>query len=146
MMTLPDLSAAFCRWWHDRSPSDEWTLYPGMTREVAALAEWFEVCVDAAIPQPGNGVLEFVEVSVSVHVWSRPGPALGRGQQFAEQARQRLAGALIPLANSSEDEYGVLRLREPELRDLTRADRDAGRHGLQHWVVRCSGQAQTTSV
>jgi hypothetical protein len=116
--------------------------WPGVQLDTEALSEWIEIWCDAVdgLPQREQ-LMERREVSVTAHVFVRPSPQTARVFELAEAVRGVFSGRTIPVA-SEAGVAGVIRLREADMRELTRMHAEEQRRPLRHVVVLIRGIAQ----
>lgn len=122
------------------------TVHPGEQFDVAGRTAWVELWVDAWDEQPRrNDGPERMSVAVTVHCFSRHATETAESRAIADAARGALGRKLIEVRDfeqSGAPLLGYIRLRETELRDLTRVHDDALRGALRHIVVLCRGVAE----
>lgn len=121
------------------------TLYPGTTGDTAHWSEWYEVWVDQQSPRvQRRGAPELCDLRVTVHVYVKPTLEKARVAQLAASAQQILNGQTIAIQefSASDSLLGYIKLGIGQVRELTRLDADAQRHGLQHQVIVWTGLAQ----
>lgn len=122
------------------------TLHPGQQVDLAAETAWVELWVDTWDEQPcRNGGPERMTVAVTVHCFSRHPTDLAELRTVADAARVALGRQFIAVRDYEQGDaplLGYLRLREPELRDLTRVHAEETRGALRHVVVLCRGVAE----
>jgi hypothetical protein len=124
------------------------TVHPGEQIDTAAQTSWVELWVDVWNEEPRrNDSAERAIVSLTVHCFSRHATATAEVRGVVDAARAALSRRLIEVRDydvSGAPLIGRLRLRETELRDLTRAHDDALRGALRHVVVLCRGVMEAT--
>lgn len=124
------------------------TLHPGEQIDTAAQTAWVELWVDVWDEEARrNDSPERAVVSVTVHCFSRHATATAEARGVVDAVRAALSRQLIAVRDydqSGAPLIGRLRLRETELRDLTRAHDDALRGTLRHVVVLCRGVVEAT--
>jgi len=122
------------------------TVHPGEQLDVGAQTAWVELWVDAWDEQPRrNDGPERMSVAVTVHCFSRHATETAELRTIADAARVALARQLIAVRDyeqSGSPLVGYVRLRETELRDLTRVHDEGLRGSLRHVVVLCRGVAE----
>lgn len=122
------------------------TIHPGQQMETEDLAEWVELWVDSwgERARRGSGP-DRTDVSVTVHCFSQHAAETARVHRVADAVRSALSGQLIAVRDygmGGAPLVGRLRLREAELRELTRLDDDGLRGRLRHLVVLCRGSLE----
>lgn len=124
------------------------TVHPGEQIDASAQTAWVELWVDVWDEAPRrNDSPERAVVAVTVHCFSRHATATAEVRGVMDAARSALSRQLIEVRDyeqSGAPLIGRLRLRETELRDLTRAHDDAMRGALRHIVVLCRGVVEAT--
>ncbi len=140
------VSATVFRHWAEGLGETTPTLFPGLRGDTSSWSEWYEIWVDqwSARPQRQHAP-ELSDVRVTVHAFVKAGNDLGRIQELMRQAQTLLNGrtlAIVDPEQSGAPILGYLKLREPDVKELTRMDADASRHGLQHHVAQWRGIAQ----
>lgn len=120
------------------------TVYPGLASDTSGWSAWYEIWVDHwSARRQRQQAPELQDVRVTVHAFARPSADLAQVQELMRQARELLTGVTWPIADSDPAEtlLGYLKLGEADIRELSRLDADASRHGLQHHVGQWSGLA-----
>ena len=124
------------------------TVHPGEQINTAAQTSWVELWVDVWDEQARRTESpERAVVSVTVHCFSRHATATADVRGVVDAARTALSRQLIAVRDyelSGAPLIGHLRMRETELRDLTRAHDDALRGAVRHIVVLCRGVVEAT--
>jgi len=119
------------------------TVHPGEQIDVTAHTDWVELWVDAWDQQPRrNDGPERTAIAVTAHCFSRHATSTAELRRTVDAARTALSRQLVEVRDydaSGAALVGHLRLREVELRDLTRAHDEALRGALRHMVVLCRG-------
>ena len=119
------------------------TVHPGEQIDTASTTAWVELWVDAWDEERGrNDGPQRLPVAVTVHCFSRHATETAEVHQLADGARGALSRRLIEVRDHSDvgaPLLGHLRLRESELRDMTRAHDDELRGAMRHVVVLCRG-------
>lgn len=122
------------------------TIYPGMQLETAAVPAWVELWVDAQDEfVRRDGSPDQQAVWVSVHCFSRDAQAATRVQGLADAARNVISRRMIDVRDyslSGEPLIGRLRMREAEVRDLTRDEGTDTRGVLRHIVLTSRGRLE----
>ena len=104
------------------------TAFAGAPLEADALPAWCELWAALDAGQPARGTSR-AAATVTAHVFARESPDCRLAEQILDQAAAALAGKTLPLP------AGHLRLREPEVRDLTRDRAAASPAVLRHLVL-----------
>jgi len=146
MITLEALITALQRHVAVEMPEDVPLVLPGIVLDAEATAEWIEFSCDAVggIAQRDSPA-ELHEVSVTLQVFVRASRQTMRIQTLAGAARSIVSGRLIDIRDqtvSDEPIIGAVRLREADLRDLTRVHAAEQRRALRHVVVTARGAVQ----
>lgn len=141
------ISSAVYRAWSEEVTEAVPTIYPGVEVDTTAWSEWYEIWVEQwqARPQRQRAP-EFCDVRVTVHAFVRPTANKGRAQELMGVARTVLTGRTLAVENSDSEGgvVGYIKLGNGDVKELTRVDADASRHGLQHLVGLWRGLAQRT--
>jgi hypothetical protein len=122
------------------------TVYPGVTVTTAGWEAWYEIWVDqlAARPQRSRAP-ELSDVQVTVHAFVRTTTDQGRIHELMRRAQAVLSGQTLVVVDtdvSGTPTRGYVKLGTALVKELTRLDADASRHGLQHSVAVWRGIAQ----
>lgn len=140
------ISSAVFRHWAETLGEGVRTIYPGLRIETASLSEWFEIWVDHWTPRAQRQQApELCDVRVTVHAFVKATTEKDRVQALMGQARLALSGRTLPIADpetSDAPPLGYVKLGTADIKELTRLDADARRHGLQHHVGLWHGIAQ----
>lgn len=119
------------------------TVHSGEQIDVADQTAWVELWIDNWDEQRRReDGPERIGIAVTVHCFSRHATDVGEIQRIVDAARSALSRQLVGIRDydlSGTPLLGHLRLRETELRDLTRAHDDELRGTLRHIVVLCRG-------
>lgn len=119
------------------------TIHPGQQADLANDTAWVELWVDTWDEQPRrNDGPQRMTVAVTVHCFSRHPTDMAELRTIADAARGALGRQLIAVRDFEQEGapvLGYLRLRETELRDLTRVHDEETRGALRHVVVLCRG-------
>jgi len=143
------ISASLLSFWKTQFGESVTTIYPGMKVDTTSLTEWVEIWVDSWSRRPQRlGGIPLIDVTVSVHCFVKAGSESGRIQQLTDSIRTVFAQETIPLIDetvSDDSSIGFIRLKEPETRNLTRAQTGTLQVALHHMaiIVRGSAQAET---
>lgn len=146
MITLEQLSTALQRHVAEEMPENVPLVLPGVVLDAETTAEWIEFSCDAV-----DGVVqrdspaELQEVSVTLQVFVRASRQTTRVQALADAARSIISRRLIDVHDqtvSDEPVIGSVRLREADVRDLTRVHAAEQRRALRHVVVTARGVVQ----
>ncbi|QDU42584.1 hypothetical protein Mal52_10470 [Symmachiella dynata] len=131
--------------WSDNFPLAVTTVYPGTQIDAAGQSEWLEIWINAWQRDPRRSAgKEQVDVSVTVHCFVERTLDKGRILELADATKSTLEHQQVSVTDQSLSDppvVGHLQLFETQTRTMTRRDRDAGRHGLQHVVLVTSGVA-----
>ncbi len=139
------VSSAIYRVWNDGIADAVPTLYPGLRGDTSLWTEWYELWVDHWSPRRQRAQApELCDLRVTVHAFVKAAPSKARISELIEQARSLLTGQTIsiPDPETSDAVLGYIRLGDAQVKELTRSDADASRHGLQHHVAFWDGLAQ----
>jgi hypothetical protein len=119
------------------------TVHPGQQIDTGDQSAWVELWVDVWDEQARrNESPERAVIALTVHCFSRHTTATAEARGVVDAARSALSRQLIEVRDyeqSGAPLIGHLRLREAELRDLTRAHDDSLRGAVRHVVVLCRG-------
>lgn len=122
------------------------TVHPGQQIDTSTVTAWAELWVDSWDEERGRSDgPQRLPVSVTLHCFSRHATETSDVHRLADGARTALSRQLVEIRDYSEvgtPLLGYLRLRESELRDMTRAHDDELRGMLRHVVVLCRGVAE----
>ena len=145
-LTQDRLASSLYSWWDETASSSAITLYPGVDRDSAETSEWVELWIETVRhPRQRNHTPLLLDVTVTVHCYSREPFDLSLGQKLAESVRAQLSQQVIPLFDFEESlplEVGYLKLNEPDIMNMTRSHLEQQERPLQHYVVMCRGVAQ----
>ena len=140
------ISASLLSYWSDQFGSGVTTIYPGMKTDTAGLSEWVEIWVDSWSRRPQRiGGIPLMDVTATVHCFVKTGTDSGRIHELTDIARSLFAQESVPLIDftqSGEPNIGVIRLKEPETRNLTRNQSGSLEVVLHHTAVIVRGRAQ----
>ena len=144
-LKLQHIAAGVFSHWADQFPLAVTTVYPGTRIDTTGLAEWLELGIDRWADRLLRAEDKAtIELSVFVHVFVRPGLDKSRAWELADAARQTLADRTITIRDyetSGTPVVGYATLFEAEVEERSRRDADAGRHAMQHLIVRVTGVA-----
>ena len=139
------LAGSLFAYWGENFPLSVATVYPGTQIDAVGQSEWVEIWINAWQRDPRRSAgKEQVDVSVTVHCFVEPTLEKGRMLELADAAKATLEHQQVPVTDQSSSDapvVGHLQLFETQTRTMTRQDRDAGRHGLQHVVLTTVGLA-----
>jgi hypothetical protein len=145
MLKLEHITARVFTHWRDVFPLSVRTVYPGMRVDAVDLDEWVELWVDAWRKPVRRGIAsDELDVSITVHCFSRHATDKGAVQRLVDAVRGTLGGAFIVVRDfleSGEPVVGWLMVLEPEARELTRVHAEELRGALHHVVVTFEGRA-----
>lgn len=134
--------------WSERVGSWLATMYPGRIAESSEWGEWNEVWVSTwRDPVQRERGKHRVRVEMTAHVFVRRGENAGRGGEIVERIRKETSGLCLAVheGEGSEDRIaGYVRLFEPEVRNLSRPERERSGSGLEHLVMQWYGVAEET--
>lgn len=140
------ISASLLSYWSTQFGSSVTTIYPGMKVDTADLTEWVEIWVDSWSRRPQRiGGIPLIDVTATVHCFVKAGSDSGRIQELTDVVRSVFAQESVPLKDftqSGAPEIGVIRLKEPETRNLTRNHSGSLQVVLHHTAVIVRGTAQ----
>lgn len=144
------ISTAVFRAWTEGLTEPVPTVFPGLRHDTSRWSEWCELWVDHWSPRnQRHHAPEFADLRITVHVFVRGSRDKGRIQELIERARAILNGKTLPITTLSESSaapsgeiVGYIKLGVADVKELSRLDADAQRHGLQHHVAIWNGIAQ----
>lgn len=140
------ISASLLSYWSGRFGGGVTTIYPGMKVDTAGLSEWAEIWVDSWSRRPQRiGGIPLIDVAATVHCFVKAGTDSGRIQELTDAVRSVFAQESVPLkdfSQSGEPDIGIIRLKEPETRNLTRNHSGSLQVVLHHTAVIVRGTAQ----
>lgn len=144
------ISSAVFRAWTAGLTEPIPTLFPGVRSDTSQWSAWYELWVDHWSPRnQRKHAPELADLRVTVHVFVRGTPDKARIQQLIDRAREILNGQTLAISSTPEDSdsdgehvVGYIKLGVAEVKELSRLDADAQRHGLQHHVAIWDGIAQ----
>lgn len=142
VLRLEQVTVSVLAWWRNTFPLRVATVWPGTVLDTAGVTEWVEGW--SGLPQRAGGP-ERVELSLTVHCFTKPGMDVGRVQELADAARETLSQQTIAVrdfAESGGPVVGYVSVFEAEVRDLTRNHAGSLQKGMRHAVVTCRGVAQ----
>lgn len=127
---------------HCRTALPEGTviLQPGASLHQSPTVAWAEFWIDrisTSISRRSSP--QESEFSLTINCFARPPQSASAAAQMANALSNRLRQSDVPL-HAEVLSGGVLRLREPELRDVSRPA-TAKSAGLWHWIVSVKGTA-----
>ena len=141
------ISASLLSHWSDRFGVSVTTIYPGMKVDTSELSEWVEIWVDSWSRRPQRiGGIPLIDVTATVHSFVKAGSDTGRIQELTDAVRSVFAHESVTLKDftqSGELEIGIVRLKEPETRNLTRTQSGSLQVVLHHTAVVIRGTAQS---
>ncbi len=145
--TLPPqlISATVFRCWADGLSEPILTIYPGLRVETAHVTEWYEIWVDQWSPRAQRQRSpELCDLRVTVHAFVKATTDKSRIQQLMDHARTVLTGQTLAILDPDDSDtvLGYIKLGEADIKELTRMDADAHRHGLQHQAALWRGIGQ----
>ena len=144
------ISASLLFYWKTQFGESVTTIYPGMKVDTTSLSEWVEIWVDSWSRRPQRiGGIPLIDVTVTVHCFVKSGQESGRIQQLTDSIRSVFAQETIALINfhqSDEPQMGLIRLKEPETRNLTRNQAGALQVVLHHTAIIVRGSAQADAA
>lgn len=139
------ISSTVFRCWADGLAEPILTIYPGLRVDTANVTEWYELWIDQWSPRAQRQrAPELCDVRVTVHAFVKSTTDKSRVQQLMDQARTILTGRTIAMTDpdDSSSVLGYIKLGEADIKELTRMDADAQRHGLQHQTALWRGIGQ----
>jgi hypothetical protein len=144
------ISASLLSYWSDQFGGGVTTIYPGMKVDTAELPEWVEIWVDSWSRRPQRiGGIPLIDVTATVHCFVKAGSDSGRIQKLTDAVRSVFAQESVPLIDFSQSgapDIGVIRLKEPETRNLARNQSGSLQVILHHTAVIVRGTAQGSVV
>jgi len=144
------ISASLLSFWSDQFGGTVTTIYPGMKVDTTELPEWIEIWVDSWSRRPQRiGGLPLIDVTATVHCFVKAGTDSGRIQELTDAVRSVFAQESVPLidySQSGEPNIGVIRLKEPETRNLTRNQSGSLQVVLHHTAIIVRGTAQRSAI
>jgi len=146
-LTASLVSGGTYKFWSERIGSWLPSVYPGMVVDSSEWREWVEVSIATwrgPVQRPrGNGR---IRVQLTGRVFVRRTTNLGRGAEIAERLRSETEGVCLAIRDPADEEgtvLGYVRFFEPEVRNLSRDERDAGGSGIEMWSVDWRGMAES---
>ncbi|MBD3673491.1 MAG: hypothetical protein HUJ26_08185 [Planctomycetaceae bacterium] len=144
------IAASLLSFWKSRFDGSVTTIYPGMKVDTTSLSEWVEIWVDSWSRRPQRlGGIPYLDVTATVHCFVKSGQESGRIQAITDSVRTVFAQESIPLKDYSESAVptiGLIRLKEPETRNLTRHQTGSLQIVLHHTAVIVRGAAQAETA
>lgn len=134
MLLLSDVVCELQRFWAGAAPAGTATQFPGVPLDAAELECWYEFWVSQLDEPPHRTAgKERRSLVIDLHCFAR-GRDKRRAAGLADAAQTALAHTELPVrpAGSQEAPVGWLRLRECQLRDLTRESTAVAQLPLQH--------------
>lgn len=123
------------------------TVFPGQQIDVSSQTAWVELWVDLWDEQARReDGPERISVSATVHCFSRHEADTTEISRIADAGRAALTRQTVGVfdhGQSGAPLVGWLRLRESELREMTRSHDGDLRGALRHVVVLCRGTAES---
>lgn len=144
MITLVNLTAALQLAWNEAEGERTPTQFPGMSLDATHLSDWYEFWITQIEqpPQREPGV-ETLTVLLDLHCFSRRGDKR-HVMEMGDRVRQVYSRRALPFVAGTDGAVreGIIRLREAEVRDLTRETSGVISLPLQHLVVSCAGRVE----
>ncbi|WP_437206448.1 hypothetical protein [Planctomicrobium sp. SH664] len=144
MLSITLISRELQKFWAASAPAGVPTQFPGVPLIAAGLDCWYEFWITAAEEEPQRvpGATT-MRLLVDVHCFSRSANKL-RVMELVDQIREGLCQQKFPLLTGDTPPLtaGFLRLRESQLRDLSREKEGDSRLTLQHLVVSLTAVAE----
>lgn len=139
-MSGPELLAAIVGHCRTQLPEGITILQPGDALQSVPNSAWSEFWVDRIVSpvrrRPASAEIEF---SLTINCFARPPHPVATTSQLASQIADVLRAATIAIAPQMPN-FGIIRLKEPELRDVSRPA-TAKSAGLWHWIISFPGTA-----
>ena len=142
---LADITTSLQSYWHGQFTRPVPTCFPGVNAPVGDATSWIEFWIDALNSPPHRDTsAPRLDLLVTLHCFSRHATNLMEAQSIIDEASSLLAHQHIPLTRLVDDVLqttGLISLREPQVRDLTRIQPAAGPL-TRHLVLTLSAVAQ----
>lgn len=145
MLTLCDIIATLQRHWSAEAPGDIPTRFPGVLLDASQLPAWIEFWTTELREQPyRESHPNSLWLVVDVHCFSRDRNKR-RVTALADVVRNVLSHGDVPISSADDPDLriGLIRFREPVVRDLTREDPQHHPLPLQHAVVSLRAVAES---
>jgi len=144
-----NLTRSLFRYWGEVFPTTWPTIYPGTQQDASDWPAWVELSLPVLeqLPRRRHQGLACSRFTLDVHCFARIGNGGATGRQLADAVQETLAGPGVLIRDFQLPELPVIgfaRLREPDVRDLSRSERTTGERPLQHWLVSVAGRAQAS--
>ncbi len=139
-MSATDLLARLILHCRTALPEGTVILQPGDSLPQSPASAWAEFWIDrisTSISRRSSP--QESEFSLTINCFARPPQSASAATQLANALSDCLRQSDVPL-NVQEPSCGTIRLREPELRDVSRPA-TARSAGLWHWIVSVKGTA-----
>jgi len=150
VLSQESISASLLLFWSENFGESVTTIYPGMKVDTSDLTEWVELWVDSWSRRPQRiGGIPLINVTATIHCFVRTGQNAGRIQELTDSVRSLFAQESMALRDftlSGEPQIGMIRLREPETRNLTRTQTGTLQVILHHTAVVVRGFAQSEAA
>lgn len=137
MPTVTEIIATLQRHWATQNTDEAPTQFPGAPLDAAQLTSWYEFWTTELHEHPSREAHPHrIALVVDVHCFSRRHNKR-HILEMADRVRGQLARRNLPVSSphAPETRTGLIRIREPVIRDLTRDDPLQRQLPLQHVVV-----------
>ncbi|MEW4490977.1 hypothetical protein AB1L42_23050 [Thalassoglobus sp. JC818] len=135
-MDFIEIVSGLQRFWSLNGPADVATVFPGAIKDVSAEKMWLEFWV-TRINEPlqrWSSPRSF-ECSIDVHLFSESEDPRAV-YVLADVAGETLGSKVVNINSLDDDQQiGTLRMKEPNLMDLTRAESVGQSHSSQHLLL-----------
>lgn len=139
-MPASDLLAVLVSHCRSALPEGTQILQPGDALQSPPTSAWAEFWIDRVTsPVSRRSSPRETEFSLTINCFARPPRSVTAATQLAAALSDCLRHSIVPL-DAQVAARGSLRLREPELRDISRPI-TAKSAGLWHWIITISGTA-----
>ena len=145
---LADITTTLQSFWHNQFTLPVPTCFPGVNTTIGEATSWIEFWIDAQNCPPQRELsCSRLDLLVTLHCFSRSPTQILEAQQLVDVASRILAHQHLTISKTIADvpqTVGIISLREPQVRDLTRTQPTSGLL-TRHLVLSLAALAQFNS-
>lgn len=135
MISISRVISQLEQFWKEAAPAGVAIQFGGAPLDASGLEAWYEFWVSEAIAIPSRQpASDRRSLLIDVHCFAR-GRNRRKVAELADAAQQSLAHAELPLLGEGDERCGWVRLREAQIRELTRETGSPALPPLQHVAV-----------